>query len=97
MIIRAGAWLMLGLGLGLFQVLLISYSVAQLTPSATGRVRQRMILWSVFRFSLSLGAMTVAIHSSIMACALVGLGELIGRWSVVLLHASHRLMRPRLM
>lgn len=95
MTIRVGVWLMLGLGLGLFQVVLITISVAQLTPHATARVRQRVVLWSVMRFALSLVAMTVAIHSSIMACVFVGLGELVGRWSMVLFGASHRLMRPR--
>jgi cbb3-type cytochrome oxidase subunit 1 len=93
---RYGIWLIVGLGIGLLQATTIVYTVAQLTPLELSRGRLRVILLSVFRYGLTLLVMTVAIQYSVVACALVGLGLILGRWCLVYLSVSDRLAWSRL-
>jgi len=97
--VRYGLWLGLGLVMGLIQAALIVHTVARLEPLALARVRLRVrlrvILRSLLRFALAFLVMAIAIRDSVVACALVGLGLLAGRWLLVVLMVSSRAVGSR--
>ncbi len=94
--VRYGLWLGLGLATGLIQAALIVHTVACLEPTALARVRMRVILRSLLRFALAFLVMAVAIRDGVVACALVGLGLLAGRWLLVVLMVSSRAIGSRM-
>jgi hypothetical protein len=83
-------WLAAGLGVGLLHALSIVFTVIRVSEGGIRHVPLDVAKGYIARYVLALLVMAVAVRDSVVACALVALGIVLGRWLFVLLHASGR-------
>ncbi len=81
-------WFAFGLGLSLVHGLWIVRAIGRISPGRASRGRMGVFAGYLLRYLTTVLAMAFAVQKSAVACVLVSLGMLVGRWLTVIWGAS---------